>query len=163
MKETVKLTDSSLVLMPCFMSGVPCVPLGCGEDASEREEKIVVLELEKRIRSKKSQSLRSQLYFDAAAASAWFQNVRCCPHNKAQDSLIFNVSKFLNWLEPNWHPRCHNPAEHRRQLKLDRAFLSCLFLFRRHAVTWQRNLHNSGRRPISRNLLPQSEVGIERF
>ena len=54
------------------MFGVPNVALEGGwENVSDLDEKIVVLELQKRIWTKKSQSLRSQHLF-AAAASAWF-------------------------------------------------------------------------------------------
>ena len=78
----------------------------------------MLLELEKRIRSKESSGLRSQHFF-AAAASACFKNVRCCPHDTNQRKSISdlqhldtysNSMKFSNLLEPNWHRRCHNPA-----------------------------------------------------
>ena len=58
--KIVKDTNSSLVLMPWLVCPMQHWELGCLEDVSDLDEKIVLLELDKQIRTKKSQSLRSQ-------------------------------------------------------------------------------------------------------
>ena len=149
---------------------------GCGEDVSQTWIKKMVrqLEVENWIRSKKSQSLRSQPYSAAAAASAWFKKRQVLPTEQSTRlSLIFSIStptnsmKFFNWLEPNWHQRCHNPAEHRRQLKLDRAFSSRLFLFWLHVLgEWLARAESWPGREICTTaaaVQPRPEVGIGRF
>ena len=91
----------------------------------------MLLELEKRIRSKESSGLRSQHSF-AAASSACFKNVKCCPHDTNQRKSISdlqhldtyrNSMRFSNLLEPNWHRRSHNPARLQRQLNWSGRFI----------------------------------------
>ena len=89
MKDTLTFTESSLIfplLLIDAMFGVPNVPLGHGEDVSEWEEKIVLLELEKT--DPKQEILRSEI-------STFFCSSFVCLVQKMSDAAQTTKHKTL--------------------------------------------------------------------